>query len=90
MISTVRRERRPITVPETPIPTRDPTLAGDEDPKTPGGTAFTHPTATTHSVNSPNAPADEKSKENSPTEVQGAVNPVDSNNLPMDATIGAN
>merc|ERR1711924_7874 len=50
--STLRRERRPIATPETPIPTRDPTLAGNEDPKTAGGPAPRHPTSTTQFVDS--------------------------------------
>ena len=88
-ISTLRRERRPIAIPETPIPTRDPTLAGNEDPRTAGGPAFRHPTSTTHFVDSPDAPADEQSKEKPPIEVQGEDGQLDSNNT--DAQVqGAN
>ena len=50
------------TRPETPIPTRDPTLAGNEDPKTAGGTSIRHPTSPTHPDDSSKVLADEEPK----------------------------
>ena len=75
--STLRRERRPIVTP-TPIPTRDPTLAGNEDPKTAGGPAPRHPTSTTQFIDTPDALADEQSKDGAPPEVQGEENQLES------------